>query len=141
MWPGKDKQRNDHFATSVSAVSLPGHASVEGQDGSGLHDGAVVAADERVDLQVRGVEDERILDATAIAGPGQDGCADILVGAASVIDKRDRSYRERAPGLLRAHSHLYPRGAYLGVGAIGADDVVAGDGGHREIVRPRTRVR
>src|ERR1700689_2948706 len=93
--------------------------SVDGQDRPGLHDGAVAAADERVDLQVRGVEDERVRNARAVARPGQDGRADVLAGPAGAVDERDRSHRERLPGLLGAHGHLHPRRAYLAVRTVG----------------------
>ena len=88
-------------------------ASVDGQDRPGRHDGAVTAADKRVDLQVRGVEEERAVDASGFVGLGQDGCAEVPASAAGAIEERDCSHRECGPGLLRADGHLYPRCTYL----------------------------
>jgi len=88
-------------------------ASVDGQNRPGRHDGAVTAADKRVDLQVRGVEEERAVDASGFVGLGQDGCAEVPASAAGAIEERDCSHRECGPGLLRADGHLYPRCTYL----------------------------
>ena len=57
---------------------------------------------------MRGVEDECRLDATGIARSGQDDRADVLVGAASVIDERERSTENAVP-VCFAHMVTFTR--------------------------------
>src|ERR1700691_5307279 len=58
-WRSSSKNRLRQTETKPVRLLPRRTASVDGQDRSGLDDSAVAVADERVDLQVRGVEDER----------------------------------------------------------------------------------